>query len=48
MINEGEFGRYSVADFRLAFIFVTVLALVHLYGYTKLTSDAGDIVRNKK
>lgn len=47
MIN-GSTGHYSVADFRLAFIFVAILGIVSLYGYTKLTPDAGDVVRVKK
>lgn len=47
MIN-GTTDHYSVADFRLAFIFVGVLGVLSLYGYTKLTPDAGDVVRVKK
>lgn len=47
MIN-GSTDHYSVADFRLAFIFVGILGVLSLYGYTKLTPDAGDIVRVKK
>lgn len=47
MIN-GTTDHYSVADFRLAFIFVGILGVLSLYGYTKLTPDAGDVVRIKK
>lgn len=47
MIN-GSTDYYTVADFRLAFIFVAILGTVSLYGYTKLTPDAGDVVRVKK
>ncbi|MBK5722888.1 DHA2 family efflux MFS transporter permease subunit [Dysgonomonas sp. Marseille-P4677] len=47
MIN-GSSDHYSVADFRLAFIFVAMLGIISLYGYTKLTPDAGDVVRIKK
>lgn len=47
IINGGT-GAYSIPDFRLAFIFVAILGFVSLYGYTKLTAEAGDIVRVKK
>ncbi|MBN9302370.1 MULTISPECIES: DHA2 family efflux MFS transporter permease subunit [Dysgonomonas] len=47
MIN-GYSEHYTVADFRLAFIFVAILGIVSLYGFTKLTPDAGDAVRVKK
>lgn len=47
MINGGT-DHYSVADFRLAFIFVAILGIVSLYGFTRLTPDAGDAVRVKK
>jgi len=47
MIN-GHSEHYSVADFRLSFIFVAILGVVSLYGFTKLTPDAGDAVRVKK
>ena len=47
MIN-GYSEHYTVADFRLAFIFVAILGIISLYGFTKLTSDAGDAVRVKK
>lgn len=47
MIN-GSTPHYTVPDFRLAFIFVAILGVVSLYGFTKLTPDAGDIVRTKK
>lgn len=46
MIN-GETGSYRIADFRLSFIFVALLGLISLYGYTKLAPDAGDVVRMK-
>lgn len=45
---NGSIDHYSVADFRLAFIFVGILGILSLSGYTKLTSDAGDVVRVKK
>lgn len=48
MINDGIASQYTVADFRLAFIFVAILGFVSLYGYTKLDANAGDIVRSKK
>lgn len=48
MIHGEESGEYSLADFRLSFIFVAILAVVHLYGYTKLSVTDGDEVRNKK
>lgn len=49
LINNGESHEpYSIPDFRLAFILVAILGLVSLYGYTKLTPDAGDVVRVKK
>lgn len=47
-INHNSGDIYSVADFRLAFIFVAILGFVSLYGYTKLAPDAGDAVRVKK
>ncbi len=47
-IINGSTENYTVADFRLAFIFVALLGLVSLYGFTKLTPDAGDAVRVKK
>lgn len=47
MIN-GQSEHYSVPDFRLAFIFVAILGIVSLYGFTKLAPDAGDAVRVKK
>ncbi len=48
MINGGAEQHYSVADFRLAFIFVAILGVVSLYGFTKLTPNAGDAVRVTK
>lgn len=47
-IINGSTEHYSVADFRLAFIFVAIMGVLSLYGFTKLTPDAGDIVRVKK
>ncbi len=47
MIN-GSTEHYTVADFKLAFIFVAILGTISLYGYTKLTPDAGDVVRGTK
>lgn len=47
LIN-GEGDGYTVADFRLSFIFVALLGLTSFYGYTKLAKDAGDVVRGKK
>lgn len=47
MIN-GSTGNYTVPDFKLSFIFVAILGFISLYGYTKLSTDAGDIVRGKK
>lgn len=48
MINGGESTYYTIPDFRLAFIFVAILGIISLYGFTKLAPDAGDIVRVKK
>lgn len=48
MINGGDAASYTVADFRLSFIFVAILGFISLYGYTKLSSTAGDVVRVKK
>lgn len=47
MIN-GPTEHYTVPDFRLAFIFVAILGLISLYGFTRLAPDAGDAVRVKK
>ena len=47
-IINGSGDQYTIPDFRLSFIFVAILGLISLYGYTKLTPDAGDIVRVKK
>ncbi|NDW09080.1 DHA2 family efflux MFS transporter permease subunit [Dysgonomonas sp. 520] len=46
-INGGGEG-YSVADFRLSFLMVALLGFISLYGYTKLSPNAGDVVRIKK
>ncbi|NDV67410.1 DHA2 family efflux MFS transporter permease subunit [Dysgonomonas sp. 25] len=48
VLNGGTAGDYTVPDFRLAFIFVSILAAIHLYGYSKLKPDDGNSVRNKK
>lgn len=48
LIHDEEPGMYSLADFKLSFIFVAILALVHLYGYIKLSPTDGDSVRLKK
>lgn len=48
MINGESGAKYSVSDFHLSFIFVAILGIISLYGYTKLTPDAGDAVRVKK
>jgi len=48
---HGSTKNYTVSDFHLAFIFVTILGILSLYGFTKLAPDAGDVVRitkNKK
>lgn len=48
MLNGGVPGTYTVADFRLSFIFVAVIGLIHLWGYLPLAPTAGDVVRIKK
>ena len=48
MINHGKTGHYTVDDFHLAFVFIAVLCLVHLYGYRQLRPDSGDAIRNVK
>ncbi len=48
VINKGEAGNYTINDFHLAFVFIAILSLVHLYGYRQLKPDAGDGVRNAK
>ncbi|MFV0417628.1 MAG: DHA2 family efflux MFS transporter permease subunit [Dysgonomonas sp.] len=47
-VINGSTEHYSVADFRLSFIFVAIMGILSLYGFTKLTPDAGDVVRVKK
>lgn len=47
-IINGSTENYTVPDFRLAFIFVAILGLFSLYGFTKLSPIAGDVVRVKK
>ena len=48
LVNHGVPGRYTVADFRLSFVAVAAIGLVHLYGYTRLSPRAGNAVRIKK
>lgn len=48
MIHDGVPGRYTVPDFRLAFIFVAAVGFLHLFGYSFLRPTAGDAVRIKK
>lgn len=48
IIDNGTTGRYTVADFRLAFIFIAVIGFLHLAGYTFLRPTAGNAVRIKK
>lgn len=48
IIDNGTPGRYTVADFRLAFIFIAVIGFLHLVGYTFLRPTAGNAVRVKK
>ena len=48
MINGQDTDSYSVADFRLSFFFVTALALIHLWGYTKLSDEDGAELRRKR
>lgn len=46
---HGDLGQsYSVSDFHLSFIFITIFAFISLYGYTRLKSNAGDAVRVRK
>jgi MFS family permease len=47
-IINGVSEHYTVADFRLSFIFVSLLGVVSLYGFGKLTPYAGDAVRGTK
>lgn len=48
ILDNGTPGRYTVADFRLAFIFVAVIGFLHLLGYICLRPTAGNAVRIKK
>ena len=49
MLNgESVSVAYSIPDFKLSFFFVAILGFISLYGYTKLTPDAGDVVRVKR
>lgn len=45
---HGSTEHYTVSDFHLAFVFVSILGILSLYGFTKLAPDAGDIVRVNK
>lgn len=45
MIDGGAAGRYTVPDFRLAFIFVAAIGFLHLVGYACLKPTAGNAVR---
>lgn len=47
IINNETTDTYSIADFRLSFIFVATLAAIHLYGYTKLSTSDGAELRKK-
>lgn len=48
ILNDGLPGHYTVPDFRLAFIFIVVIGLVHLFGYARLSPDAGSAVQGTK
>ncbi|WP_298063261.1 DHA2 family efflux MFS transporter permease subunit [uncultured Rikenella sp.] len=48
MIHGGVPGRYTVPDFRLAFLFIVVIGFLHLFGYGFLKPTAGDAVRIKR
>ena len=48
ILDNGTPGRYTVEDFRLAFILIAVIGFVHLLGYTFLRPTAGNAVRIKK
>lgn len=45
--HDEEPGVYSLSDFKTSLIFVGILAVIHLYGYTKLSDTDGDSVRLK-
>ena len=47
LIHGEEPGVYSLSDFKMSFIFMSILAALHLYGYTKLSKTDGDSVRLK-
>lgn len=47
LIHGEEPGVYSLADFKMSFLFMAFLATIHLYGYTKLSKTDGDSVRLK-
>lgn len=48
LLHHGIVGHFTVADFRLSFIAVAVIGIVHLIGYTRLPLHAGMSVRIKK
>ena len=47
MVNHSG-NSYQVADFRLAFILVSIVGFLSLFGYLKLKPTDGDAVRMKK
>lgn len=48
MLHHGTLGHFTVFDFRLSFIVVAIIGIVHLIGYTRLPLHAGMSVRIKK
>lgn len=47
VIHHEEPGVYSLADFKMSFLLVAALGVIHLYGYTKLSPTDGNSVRLK-
>jgi MFS family permease len=47
LMNQSDEG-YTVADFRLSFILVSLVGFISLLGYMKLKPTDGDVVRVKK
>lgn len=47
-LNGGVAGQYTVPDFRVAFLMVAAIGFIHLVGYARLKTTAGDAVRFKK
>jgi hypothetical protein len=43
-LNEG-LSRYAVLNFRIAFMFIAVIAFVSAFGYANLPQGAGDKLR---